>query len=369
MAVGQHSNKSFGGSSPTLNSAKSSTLTPGSRTPGGGKKVNPFSGQSPKGNPNPFLSVQDDGNKNNDMWLKLSGSKGSPPQTKDSKTTINIKGSESKETDKTGIAERTVHKADKEVIEGVHGASALTVAKPFILSTSTSGNADTGKNAVFAKGFSGFSTVTSGSTQGGWLSDKKSHENKFGSIPPSHPDSNTNSAGGRIGLNGSSIGESSWLFKKSSGNSFLDSIKDNKIEVLFGSKSTSDDSTAVKAAESEESSTGISVERQSKGVSEEEGAEEAQSEEHTMHTAYGKVYAMVGGPLLTGEENEKSLLQVRAKLFKLVTTQPLPRDHDEDSDDTGHEDEKAKALDKDNDNDKGRLEWAEVGVGPSCTQG
>ena len=75
MAVGQHSNKSFGGSSPTLNSAKSSTLTPGSRTPGGRKKVNPFSGQSPKGNPNPFLSVQDDGNKNNDMWLKLSGSK------------------------------------------------------------------------------------------------------------------------------------------------------------------------------------------------------------------------------------------------------------------------------------------------------
>ena len=144
----------------------------------------------------------------------------------------------------------------------------------------------------------------------------------------------------------------------------MDNIKDNKIEVLFGSKSTSDDSTAVKAAESEESSTGISVERQSKGVSEEEGAEEAQSEEHTMHTAYGKVYAMVGGPLLTGEENEKCLLQVRAKLFKLVMTQPLLRDHDEDSDDTGDEDEKAKALDKDNDNDKGRLEWAEVGVGP-----
>lgn len=371
MMAGLQSGKSFGGSSPALNSAKFSTLTPGSRTPGGGKKVNPFSGQSPKGNPNPFLSVQDDGNKNNDMWRKLSGSKRSPSTEKDSSSGSEVKSASESSSDKAGIAERTTQKANSIVAGSIAEASIPPIANPFIISSSSS--IGTGSSASFATGFSGFASVSSGGGGENMFANGGVFSKGSGS---SGGDGGFISSSTLVGTKGDQGNGGSWLFNKSSGNSFLDSIKDNKVDALFGSRSASDGGIGTNSetalgdtkldilapiAPAATTTTSATAGAGAGAQEDEDGAAEAQSEEHTMHTAYGKTYAMVGGPVLTGEENENCLLQVRAKLFKLSVTVPALVDSDEDDERNG-----GAAEEKDNDKDKGKehLEWAEVGVGP-----
>ena len=98
-----------------------------------------------------------------------------------------------------------------------------------------------------------------------------------------------------------------------------------------------------------------------KGDKEEAAALEAQAEQSTAHAIYGKTYAMTGGPILTGEEDETCVLQVRAKLFKLVTKVPEKSVNDDDGGDEGNETNlNLKNMSK----GSPEKEWSEVGVGP-----
>jgi len=54
-------------------------------------------------------------------------------------------------------------------------------------------------------------------------------------------------------------------------------------------------------------------------VDEAEGEDEDPEEDKTP-TIFGKTYSMIGGAILTGEEDEECVLQVRAKLYRLVSS-------------------------------------------------
>ncbi len=68
--------------------------------------------------------------------------------------------------------------------------------------------------------------------------------------------------------------------------------------------------------------------------------------EEESSAVFGKTYAMMGGPIITGEEDEDCLVQVRAKLYRLTK-------REDDSSDN-----QASAKDQQSE------EWKEVGVGP-----
>jgi hypothetical protein len=89
-------------------------------------------------------------------------------------------------------------------------------------------------------------------------------------------------------------------------------------------------------------------------------------EEDHSPAVYGKTYNLLGGPIITGEEDEKIILQVRAKLYRLVTI-GLSKSNSDDSNngDESKSDKETSAKDQlSKDNSKETKEWSEVGLGP-----
>jgi len=390
---GPTSRDKFGSFSPA-HSGKAHQLTPGSFTPGGGRKVNPFSGQSPHANP--FANVQDEGNKNNDMWTKLNSvnNNQAPAVIVDgtvapqSLTGSAVTSSSSSSSAETTVEEDILNKISNSKRLGSEGKAKVADNTP------TTATAVLSKlppvAAPVANPFSAAASTTATVTR-----------NPFCPIPPSSGFASSAKAAETgesvpVGPFSSAAGAGS-IFGKSAGgsSSFLSSIGTVKVGAVFGASSGSSGNdnaflaatdTGAKAAVKDSFNkdddtqtgafTGAGADKADTAAEDDEedsvqaAALEAQSEKETASAVYGKTYAMVGGPLLTGEEGETCLLQVRAKLFKLVTKVPEKPDSDEE--------------DNSNDADAGKKkttaaaavaaasgpattqvkEWSEVGVGP-----
>jgi hypothetical protein len=127
----------------------------------------------------------------------------------------------------------------------------------------------------------------------------------------------------------------------------------------------------------------------SAGADDADGADEGEDnpEEDRSTAVFGKTYAMAGGPVLTGEEDEECLFQVRAKLYRLVTSTTKAATDTPDDDEHQREPSKSTAKAEDHDDDapgnegpnksqvameanaagsrgKKTAEWVEVGIGP-----
>jgi len=109
------------------------------------------------------------------------------------------------------------------------------------------------------------------------------------------------------------------------------------------------------------------------GADDADDADEDPEEDRTP-AVFGKTYSLLGGEIVTGEEAEECVLQVRAKLFRLVTTRKKNRLSDDEDADTsaGDADEEvrdqsvpvASSVTAATTPNKNILEWVEVGVGP-----
>jgi len=115
-----------------------------------------------------------------------------------------------------------------------------------------------------------------------------------------------------------------------------------------------------------------------------DGAADEDPEEDRTPAIFGKTYALLGGTIVTGEENEESVLQVRAKLYRLVTSKTKKEkapDSDRDIDTSASAsvtgDENVHVQSESNASkaaastapaaatpSKKTAEWVEVGVGP-----
>lgn len=379
----------FGNSSPS-SGGRMHQLTPGSFTPGGGRKANPFSGSSPHASTNPFASVQDDGNKNNDMWTKLSsshkaqpgsaGMKGNPASAGvvpwggvvpsvaeggagDGTTpTVSSAGSGDGVIEEDILQKITKRKKEMERSKdqdkgtgqgGTASAPApaptAVVSNPFMTAATGTGPGSSGHGLAIKSGASATNAISS----------------TFPSVPGSAGpfSSSVSSISAKVTPFSVAASGSSSVFgkDKSSGGSLLSTIGSTKVEAIFGTSTTSsssnDDGTLKGTAPGGEAGH-AGADAEAEGDSPEQAAAlEAQAELSTEHAVYGKTYAMTGGPILTGEESETCLLQVRAKLFKLVTKLPEKPDSDDDAADT-------KSRDKRSPESAPAKEWSEVGVGP-----
>lgn len=97
--------------------------------------------------------------------------------------------------------------------------------------------------------------------------------------------------------------------------------------------------------------------------------DEEDPEEDRSPAVYGKTYSISSsGPILTGEEDEICLQQVRAKLYKLVVVKPKSKDKGEDGSDDEESSNSNTGKGKGADSGTGKpietKEWAEVGLGP-----
>ena len=115
------------------------------------------------------------------------------------------------------------------------------------------------------------------------------------------------------------------------------------------------------------------TEDKAEGADDADDADEDPEEDRTP-AVFGKTYSLLGGEIVTGEEAEECVLQVRAKLYRLVTTHKKNRLSDDEDADTsaGGADEEVRdqgvpvassptaAITP----NKNILEWVEVGVGP-----
>lgn len=324
--------------------------TPGSLTPGGQNRHNPFSSISPK--TNPFV-VQHD---KNPIWADVDKDKDNEKEgvgdtvatgdiVKEKKEAVAVHSDST-----TTSSNSTAITAPAEAVTAKDTLSTAPVStdfnnpfanvkNPFAKNASTINNGLAfGKNAgketdIFGTG-KGL-LATKGSGNGGSVGVFGGNKGAMGAVPAFlSAQSNRNKA--------SSLS----VFGTSSSSTAIAASTD---ALLDGEKESSTSTGHVDIARRE---SGASTASSQDSLEEEEDEEERVS--GVMPSSH-KIYSMPGGPIVTGEEDECCMLKGRAKLYKL---RAKLRECDEHA---------LQQSSSDNKNDKPIkevMEWTEMGVGP-----
>lgn len=144
--------------------------------------------------------------------------------------------------------------------------------------------------------------------------------------------------------------------KATCGLSGFAAVTHNGPGLAFGSTSASTSSSSLKTHNSSDNLVGKSDQAKCNGEDPEEDLTPA---------TFGKIYTLAGGPIITGEEGEECIFEVRTKLYRLSYNNPLPTPSSTENKDDNDSIKDGCSSKEDASKNNVTSEWIEIGVGPA----